>query len=168
MRLQAFSDNRFVIGERETRCALGKGSVIAAEDKREGDGATPLGVWRLRRVLYRADRVERPQTALPCRTIRTDDGWCDAASDPAYNRPVRLPYPASAETLTREDPLYDIIVVLAHNDAPPQPERGSAIFFHLEKENYKPTLGCVAIARDDMLEVLRRADAATTLEILKG
>lgn len=168
MKLQAYSNNGFVIGGRPARCALGKGGVVDAGAKTEGDGATPLGQYRLRRVLYRADRLETPVTRLPVRAIRPDDGWCDAPDDPAYNRPVRLPYPASAETLTREDALYDIIVILAHNDSPPVPGLGSAIFFHLEKQDYRPTLGCVAISRADMLEVLKGADAQTVLDILRA
>ncbi len=166
MILRAYSDGRFDLDGRWTRCALGKGGVITSEAKTEGDGASPLGRWDLRRVLYRADRLDAPQTALPLRPQQPDDGWCDAPDDPAYNRPVRLPYPASAETLAREDGLYDIIVVLAHNDAPPAPDRGSAIFFHLEKEDYRPTLGCVAISRNDMLAVLRKARPGDALEIL--
>lgn len=166
MILRAYSNGCFDLDGRWTRCALGRGGVVEAGAKTEGDGASPLGRWPLRRVLYRADRLDAPETALPVRALRPDDGWCDAPDDNAYNRPVRLPYPASAEILMREDGLYDIIVVLAHNDSPPDPGSGSAIFFHLEKENYRPTLGCVAIAREDMLEVLRKARHGDALEIL--
>lgn len=165
MQATAYSDGRFVLDGREMRCALGSGGAKPAADKREGDGATPLGVWPIRRALYRADRLERPETVLPLRAIRPDDGWCDAPGDPAYNRPVRLPYPASAETLTRDDPLYDVIVVLGHNDDPPAPNAGSAIFLHCMKENYKPTLGCVASAREDVLDLLARAAPGDLLEI---
>jgi len=168
VKLTAYGDDRIVIDGREARCALGKGGVIDAADKREGDGATPLGAWRLRRVLYRAERLDAPETALPLRATRPDDGWCDDPADPAYNRPVRLPYPASAERLARDDGLYDVIVVLAHNDSPPAPGLGSAIFLHLEKDDYRPTLGCVAVARDDMAAILRGADAATVLEIRRA
>lgn len=166
MILRAYSNGRFELDGLWTRCALGKGGVVEAHAKTEGDGATPLGRWPLRRVLYRADRLDAPDTALPLRPLRPDDGWCDAPEDAAYNRPVRLPYPARAETLTREDGLYDIIVVLAHNDSPPEPDKGSAIFFHLEKQNYRPTLGCVAISREDMRAVLRKARPGDALEIV--
>ena len=86
---------------RRARCALGPAGVIAAQDKREGDGKTPLGVWPMRRVLYRPDRGGAPQTALPALALGPDDGWCDEPSDPNYNRPVTLPYPASARTASR-------------------------------------------------------------------
>lgn len=144
-------------GGKAVRCALGKGGILPATGKREGDGATPAGSWPLRQILYRPDRLIQPETALPLAPIAPSDGWCDAAQDPAYNRPVTLPYPASAEHLWREDRVYDIIVVLGHNDDPVVPGMGSAIFFHLATENYSPTEGCVAIALGDMLAALKAA-----------
>ncbi len=145
------------LGARTLRCALGKGGITLASHKREGDGATPLGRYPLRRVLYRADRVERPVTDLPVREIREDDGWCDAPEDPAYNRPVRRPYAASHEELWREDGLYDLILVLGHNDDPPVPGLGSAIFLHCKRGDYEPTQGCVALDPDDVRDFLRQA-----------
>src|SRR4051812_38985202 len=94
----AYSDGRFDLNGRMTRCALGRGGVIEADRKREGDGGSPIGAWPIRRVLYRPDKG-RPPTALMSEAIKPDDGWCDAPGDPAYNRPVTLPYPASAEQM---------------------------------------------------------------------
>ena len=135
-------------------------------DKREGDGATPVGRFALRRLLYRRDRLPAaPATALPAAVIGRDDGWCDDPGDPAYNRPVRLPYPASHERLWREDGLYDLVVVLGHNDDPPVPGLGSAVFLHVARPDYGPTEGCVALARDDLLVLLEGCGAGTMLEI---
>ena len=89
----ASSEGRLQLGDTVIRCALGRGGVVAAADKREGDGRSPLGRWPILRVLYRPDRGEAPVTALPTAAIAPDDGWCDAPGDPAYNRPVRLPLP---------------------------------------------------------------------------
>ena len=125
------------------RCALGRGGV--RQDKREGDGATPLGCFPLRTVLYRPDRIPMPQTALPLRAIVGSDGWCDDPADPAYNRAVTLPYPARHERLWREDGLYDLIVILGYNDAPPVAGAGSAIFLHVARPGLLPTEGCVAL-----------------------
>ena len=97
-------------------CALGKGGRRTC--KREGDGATPIGCWNLVRVLYRADRIVRPVTRLPVKAIGRNDGWCDAPTDRNYNRLVRLPYEASAESLWRTDHLYDVVVVLTTTRAP--------------------------------------------------
>jgi L,D-peptidoglycan transpeptidase YkuD (ErfK/YbiS/YcfS/YnhG family) len=143
-------------GERRFRCALGRGGV--ARHKREGDGATPVGAWPMRELLFRPDRALRPRTALPPRPIAPQDGWCDAPDDPRYNRPVALPYSCSAERLWRHDRVYDLIVPLGYNDAPPRPGRGSAIFLHLARPGYRPTEGCVALARRDLLAVLAAAD----------
>ena len=141
---------------RTVRAAFGRSGVIAAADKREGDGATPLGAWPLRRVWWRADRLSSaPATALPLRAIAPEDGWCDAPDDPAYNRPVRLPYRASAEVMQRQDGLYDVVVELGHNDDPPVPGLGSAIFLHVARPDFGPTQGCVALALPDLLDLLK-------------
>jgi L,D-peptidoglycan transpeptidase YkuD (ErfK/YbiS/YcfS/YnhG family) len=129
--------------------------------KREGDGATPSGVWRLTQVLYRADRVQRPRTGLPVRPLKVDDGWCDAVGDRNYNRAVRHPYAASAERLWREDALYDVIVVLDHNQRPRVQGAGSAIFMHVARPGYRPTEGCIALARHHLLMVLANAGPET-------
>ena len=134
------------------RCALGRGGIRA--DKREGDGGTPTGRFALRRVLYRADRLSAPQTALPVSPIDPLDGWCDDPGHPDYNRPVRLPFPASHEELWREDGVYDVVVVLGHNDDPVVPGAGSAVFMHVAKPGYEPTAGCVALALPDLLRLL--------------
>lgn len=147
------------------RCALGKGGVVQAAQKREGDGASPQGRWRMKRVFYRPDRMERPDTKLPVVPLSEIDGWCDAADHPLYNRPVSQPFAASHEKLWRDDHVYDLFVELAHNDDPVRPGFGSAIFFHLAHEDYRPTEGCIAVARDDMLAVLAEADTNTSLAI---
>lgn len=135
-------------------CALGRGGMRSR--KREGDGATPTGAWRLEWVAYRADRVARPRTGLAVRRIAATDGWCDAPADRNYNRPVRHPYPASAETLCRDDRLYDVVVVLSHNRRPRVRNHGSAIFMHVARPGYAPTEGCIALALPHLLRLLAR------------
>lgn len=133
-------------------CAIGRGGI--RQDKREGDGATPTGRFPFRRLLYRADRVPTPVTGLPTAALRPDDGWCDDPADPAYNRPVTLPFAASHERMWQEEPVYDLVLVLGHNDDPPVPGLGSAIFLHLARPRYEGTAGCVALALDDMQHLL--------------
>ena len=156
---------KLVAGGLEARCALGRSGVIAAELKREGDGASPAGLWPMRRLLYRPDRVNLPKTALPVEALKREDGWCDDPADPRYNRPVSLPYPASAERMWREDGLYDLVVVLGHNDDPVRPFMGSAIFLHLARPDYGPTEGCVALARPDLEALLALTRPGDALEI---
>ena len=165
MNFIAHGDGRFTAPGWATRCSLGRSGVKPAADKREGDGASPLGVWPIRRVLYRPDRVTGLQTGVPAAPLDPSDGWCDAPADSAYNRPVRLPYPASAENLWREDEVYDLIVILGHNDDPPVPGLGSAIFLHLARPDGAPTEGCVALSRPDLVRLLSEATPGATLEI---
>jgi L,D-peptidoglycan transpeptidase YkuD (ErfK/YbiS/YcfS/YnhG family) len=160
----AYGDGRFSFAGREVRCALGRAGVVPADLKREGDGASPIGVWPIVRGLYRPDRGPAPITRLPMTTIAEDDGWCDAPDDPAYNRPVRLPYPASCERMWRDDDVYDIVCILGHND-PPRPGLGSAIFLHCARPDYRSTEGCIALARPDLAALLALAGPGASLEI---
>lgn len=145
-------------------CALGRSGRRAV--KREGDGATPIGSFALRHVLYRADRVRRPSTLLPVSRIRTKDGWCDDPRDRNYNRPVRHPYPASAEHLWRDDHLYDLVVVMGHNDAPRVKCAGSAVFLHVAGPGMAPTAGCVALQRRDLMRLLAQLSPRSRIRIL--
>lgn len=143
------------------RCALGKGGIRA--DKREGDGATPPGLLRITRLLYRADRGARPPCALPAEPIAPHDGWCDDPAHADYNRQVSLPHPARCEELWRADAVYDLIGVLDWNLDPVRAGRGSAIFLHLARPGFAPTEGCVAL-EDRALRGLLAA-GMTALEI---
>ncbi len=164
MRATVYPDGRLVVGARTFRAVVGRGGV--RRDKREGDGATPVGLLPLRRVLYRADRLPPPMCSVPVEPVAPDDGWCDDPNDTAYNRLVRLPYEASHEELWRQDDLYDVIGVLGWNDSPVQRGRGSAIFLHVARRDYGPTEGCIALARTDLLSVL--AVGLTELEVSPG
>ena len=143
------------------RCAVGRSGI--AIKRHEGDGVTPVGIWPLRYVLYRADRLERPETALPLRALTRNEGWCDSPSDRNYNRLVALPYDASHEKMWRQDRLYDIVVVLGFNDGPPIAGKGSAIFLHVARKGYAPTEGCVALAQPDLLDALRVATSTSVV-----
>lgn len=153
------------VGAQEYPCAVGKDGVVPQQDGREGDGKTPLGTYQIRYGLYRADRITLPQTELVFWRTRKEDGWCDAPNDPAYNRPVCLPHASSTEALWREDHIYDVIIVIGHNDSPPVAHMGSAVFLHVARENYAPTLGCVAISQQDMLTLIALLDKNSVIEI---
>ncbi|ALA17293.1 MULTISPECIES: L,D-transpeptidase [unclassified Chelatococcus] len=144
-------------------CALGKGGVTRV--KREGDGATPLGRFALGVLYLRPDKGARPRSGLPARRTRPDDGWCDAPGDRRYNRPVRLPYPASHERMWREDDVYDRVLDIRYNREPIRPGRGSAIFMHLARPGFAPTAGCVALRRADLNRLLPRLGPKTLLVI---
>jgi L,D-peptidoglycan transpeptidase YkuD (ErfK/YbiS/YcfS/YnhG family) len=132
--------------------ALGRAGVRA--DKHEGDGATPAGTYPLVSILYRPDRIAAPLSALPVKPLAPSDGWVDDPADTNYNRPVSLPYPASAEQMWREDDLYDALVVVGYNMEPVVPGAGSAIFLHMATPDFAPTAGCVAVKRETLLGLL--------------
>lgn len=151
------------VGKSIFDCALGRGGF--SDKKIEGDGATPLGRFALRRVLYRADRIAIPRTSLPIVALKDTDGWCDDPDDALYNHPVTHPYSSSAERLWREDNRYDVIVVLGHNDNPVIVGAGSAIFLHVAAEDFRPTEGCVAMQHNDLINVLSQCDPGDAIHI---
>lgn len=140
--------------------------------KREGDGRTPAGIWRILTVHYRPDRGPRPRTRLPCRPLHPDDGWCDDPADRRYNRPVKLPLggvrPVSHERMWRDDALYDLVLVLDHNTRPRMARRGSAVFVHLARPGFAPTEGCVALRPADLRRLLARLRPGARLVIGHG
>jgi len=144
----------------------GRDGTVEGAKGREGDGKTPLGRYHLRFGLYRADRLPQPDTALTIHALQPDDGWCDSTDHPAYNRFVQLPFPASHETLWREDGVYDVILVMSHNDSPPVPGLGSAVFIHCRQPDHRPTLGCLALGAPDMGDLLPKLWVGMTVEIV--
>lgn len=133
--------------------------------KRERDGATPRGVWAMRRVVARRGSSGWLRTGLPLCFMAPDDGWCDDPLDRNYNRPVKLPYHASHEELWRKDHLYDVVVILGHNDRPRISGLGSAVFFHLADPDGGPTAGCIAVSAKDMRKVLALCGTKTKIRV---
>lgn len=142
-------------------CAFGKNGI--GQNKIEGDGATPLGDFPLRRVLYRPDRMAPPRTALPIAPLSPRDGWCNDPSHVLYNQQVRQPVQASCELLWRTDSIYDVIVVLGHNDSPVVAGGGSAVFLHVAGEDLQSTKGSVALQQKDLLTILGGCDPCARL-----
>lgn len=151
------------LGFTRVPCVLGRTGRRVL--KREGDGATPFGRFGILSLLYRADRRSRPQANLPVASIEANDGWCDAPADRNYNRPVRHPYPESAERLWRDDHLYDVVGVLDYNISPRVRGRGSAIFLHICHPDGKPTAGCIAISAHDMKKLVGGFASKTILVV---
>jgi L,D-peptidoglycan transpeptidase YkuD (ErfK/YbiS/YcfS/YnhG family) len=157
-------EGRLALAHGVRRAALGRSGTKAL--KREGDGATPLGRFPVRQVLYRPGRLPRPRTQFPLRAIRADDGWCEDPADRNYNRLVKLSPRSSADRLTRDDHLYDLILVLGHNDRPRVKGRGSAIFVHLARPGYSPTAGCIALAQHDLSMLLAELRRGSALKVM--
>ena len=143
--------------------ALGRGGIKA--NKREGDGGTPQGTFRPRKLWWRVDRHPRPATFLPVRAIGPEDAWCEDPADRHYNQPVRLNSQQGGDRLRRDDHLYDFIIEIDHNTHPRIAGRGSAIFLHLARPNFSPTSGCVSMTRSAMLRLLKRLGPETRIVI---
>ena len=145
------------------RCTIGLNGI--GLNKIEGDGKTPIGSFPLQKVFYRPDRISKPLTSLPTQPILPNLGWCDDPKDKDYNTLVRIPHLAHHERLWRRDNLYDLIIEIGFNTNPVIPNYGSAIFIHVAQPQYKPTKGCIGIALDVILRLLRRCDKNTLVRI---
>lgn len=147
------------------RCALGRSGTTIF--KREGDGASPVANMRMLSSFRRERRLGGLTTPLAQRRIVSSSGWCDAPSHAAYNRFVRLPFTASAESMQRADRLYDFVVVLDWNIASRRRHLGSAIFLHVAKPGYPPTQGCIALAPLDMRRLAPMLRRNARLRVLR-
>lgn len=145
-------------------CTIGRGGLTA--DKREGDGATPVGCHRIIGMLYRPDRMAPP--ASWARPILPRDLWSDDPVLRDYNQPVRAPYPGSHEAMRRADPLYDLVLVTDWNWPDAMPGRGSCIFVHQWRRPGYPTAGCVALRRDHLHRVARTLTPGARLIVRPG
>lgn len=163
--IHVFPDLRLVFNGETYRCALGKNGVVPEADAREGDDATPAGVYPIREVWHRADRVPLPPLNFPVHEITPADGWCDAPDHPDYNRHVTLPFPASHEEMWFDNPGYDVVIVIGHNDDPVVPHMGSCIFWHVARPDYSPTRGCVAQSIEDLLAILPQLTSGAQMHI---
>jgi L,D-peptidoglycan transpeptidase YkuD (ErfK/YbiS/YcfS/YnhG family) len=144
-------------------CALGPAGIVRR--KREGDGGTPAGTFALLWGYYRPDRKRPSCGGVPMRALRKNQGWCEDPLSPCYNRPVRLPAPAVADHMWREDNLYDLTIVLDYNFTRRKNRAGSAIFFHHARPSLTPTAGCVAIRAADMRKLLPRLSRKAEMTI---
>lgn len=156
--------NQLSWGNKTFDCTWGRGGIRV--EKEEGDGATPVGTFPFRRVFYRGDRMERPETLLPLQVLSEQDGWCDDVNDVHYNQYVTLPYGGRHEKLWREDHVYDLILVVGHNDDPIKLGQGSAIFVHLLRAEGLPTEGCVALHPQDLLKVIKESTQNSSLVVI--
>ena len=157
------SQGWLTLGALRVPVALGRSGIRA--NKREGDGGTPRGCFRLLRLWWRADRLARPASRLPVRRIGRHAAWCEDRADRRYNCPVKLAAAAAGDRLWRCDHLYDVIVEIDHNTRPQVAGRGSAVFVHLARDRLQPTAGCVALAAPHLRRLLTRLGPRTRIEI---
>ena len=132
--------------------------------KKEGDLITPIGVFKIKYILYRKDRV-KVLTKLKKKVIKKNMGWCDDPNSSYYNKLVKLPFTHKHEKLYKKENIYDIILVLNYNMNPVKKNKGSALFIHVSKINYKKTEGCVAIKKLNLIKLLKMINPNTRVKI---
>ena len=145
------------------KCALGKSGI--GYKKIEGDNITPRGSFKIIKIYYRKDRLKKLSSKFTLTKITKNMGWCDDPKSKKYNQLIKLPTKYSHENLYRIDNSYDLILVLNYNMKPIIKNKGSAIFIHVAKKNYKKTAGCIAIKRDDLIFLTKIISKSTKVQI---
>ncbi len=145
------------------RCALGKSGI--KKKTREGDNVTPKGIYKILKVYYRKDRIKKIKAPFKKIKITKKIGWCDDVKSQCYNKQIGTPTSLSHEKLHRNDNIYDIICVINYNINPTVANKGSAIFLHIKKGNYKNTKGCIALKKNHLLKLLASIKKHTKIKI---
>lgn len=145
------------------KCALGKSGI--GDKKIEGDNITPKGVFRIVKIYYRKDRLKKLYSKFTLTEIKKIMAWCDDPRSKKYNQAIKLPTKYSHEILYRRDNIYDLILVLNYNMKPVVKNKGSAIFIHIAKKNYKKTAGCIALKKVDLLFLIKEIKKNTKVMI---
>ena len=148
----------------KAKCAIGKRGI--GNKTKEGDLITPKGIYKPKYVLYRKDRVKKIKTKLKKIIIKKNMGWCNDVRSNQYNKLIKLPFNYGHEKLYKKENIYDIILVLNYNMSPIIKNKGSAIFIHVSKRNYKKTEGCVALKKIHLIKVLKELKNNTSIKIV--
>ena len=154
--------NYLTYNKLKVKCAIGKKGI--GYKRKEGDLITPSGQFKIKFILYRKDRV-KILTKLKKIVIKKNLGWCDDPKSIHYNKLVKLPFAHKHEKLYKKENIYDIILVLNYNMNPIKKHKGSAIFIHVSKNNYKKTEGCVAIKKINLIKLLKEIKPDTKVKI---
>ena len=153
--------NTLIIDEFKLRCCVGKKGLNS--NKKEGDYSTPKGLFQLRKLYFRKDRVKRISSKIKKKIITNNLGWCDDPNNKKYNSEIQLLNKKNKECFYRKDHKYDYLITISHNEEK-IPYKGSAIFIHLT-DNYKPTAGCIALIKKDFEVLLNLINQKTKIKI---
>lgn len=162
MLIKLKNKDTLIIDEFKFKCCIGKNGLN--KQKIEGDISTPKGIYKIGKLYYRADRVKKPITSLKTKIIKKNMGWCNDVNSNFYNKEIKINNKIRYEKLFRDDYKYDYFIVIEYNTKKIIPKKGSAIFLHLTK-NYKPTLGCIAINKNDFLILIKIINNKTKINI---
>jgi L,D-peptidoglycan transpeptidase YkuD (ErfK/YbiS/YcfS/YnhG family) len=145
------------------RCALGKAGI--GKKIKEGDNITPKGTYKIIKIFYRKDRIKELVSQIKLIKIKKNMGWCDDPKSKKYNQLIYLPTKYSNEKLYRRDNIYDLILVLNYNVKPIIKNKGSAIFIHIARKNYKKTAGCIALEKNNLIKLVLKIQKHTKIKI---
>lgn len=145
------------------KCAIGKAGI--GKKKKEGDKITPIGTYKIINIYYREDRIKKISTKFRLTKIKKNMGWCDDPRSEKYNQLIKSPSKYRHEKLFRKDNIYDLVMVLNYNTSPIIKNKGSAIFIHIAKKNYKKTLGCIALKKTHLIKLLKKINKRTKIII---
>tara|TARA_B100000795_G_C22485301_1_gene318209 strand:- start:35 stop:523 length:489 start_codon:yes stop_codon:yes gene_type:complete len=153
--------NTLIIDDFKLKCCIGKNGFTS--NKKEGDYSTPRGLFSLKKLYFREDRVTLPKCTISKKTIKKNMAWCDDPNHKKYNEEIKIYTKNNRESLYRIDHKYDYIISTSHNHNK-IPNKGSAIFIHLT-EDYKPTAGCIALKQIDFEVLLNLIDQTTQIKL---
>ena len=154
--------NYLTYNKLKIKCAIGKKGI--GYKRKEGDLITPSGQFGIKYILYRKDRV-KVTTKLKKKIIKKNMGWCDDPRSNQYNKLVKLPFVHGYEKLFKKENTYDIILVLNYNMNPVKKNKGSAIFIHVARNNFRKTEGCVSIKKINLIQLLKEISPNTKVKI---
>ena len=153
-----------IYNDYKAKCSIGKRGI--GRKRKEGDLITPIGKYKIEYILYRKDRIKKIKTRIKKTIIKKNMGWCNDPDSNNYNKLIKLPSVYSFEKLYKKENIYDVILVLNYNMNPVIKNKGSAIFIHVAKKNYKKTEGCVALKKNHLIKVLKNLKNNTTVKIV--
>ena len=148
----------------KVKCAIGKRGI--GIKKREGDLITPKGIFKIKEIFYRKDRIKNLSTKIRKIIIKKNMGWCDDPNSKKYNQLIRYPFKFNSERLYRSDNIYDIIIVLNFNMSPVKKNKGSAIFIHVAKNKFSSTKGCIALKKNELKKMIKFLTKTTLVKII--
>ena len=151
-------------GNYKVKCAIGKRGI--GIKKREGDLITPKGIFKIKEIFYRKDRIKNLSTKIRKIIIKKNMGWCDDPNSKKYNQLIRYPFKFNSERLYRSDNIYDIIIVLNFNMSPVKKNKGSAIFIHVAKNKFSSTKGCIALKKNELKKMIKFLTKTTLVKII--
>jgi len=156
-------NKKLFLNHYKIKCSIGKRGIKVK--KSEGDQITPKGKFKIISFLYRKDRIPNIKSRIIKKPIKKNMGWCDDPNSKYYNKLIKFPFKHSAEKLYRKDATYDLILALNYNLNPIVRGKGSAIFIHVAKKNYKKTLGCIAVRKSDLKKIVKEINKSTIVNI---